>query len=197
MGVSMTVRSSFIQASSGSALDTTQLHNRSRSWKEKLITALEPTNARGLLCGRPKWPPRPQPQPSNWTVWPGWGPAALHAGLSSPDPGAPRGWSWYTRPALCPNPLCKKKWCQATDRDIWNSQGSRLWPTVGAVVVHQDDLCQQPVDEAANGPFDDRQSFIQADQDDADVGQLFWVLFPLRTSNRAVIILITCFSEGC
>lgn len=57
---------------------------------------------------------------------------------------------------------------------------NHFWPTIAAVVVHQYDLFQQPgcrlVDEAANRPFDDRQSFIQVDQDDADIDQLFWVL---------------------
>lgn len=58
---------------------------------------------------------------------------------------------------------------------------------VGAVIVHQDDLLQQPrrrlVDDAADGPLDDGQSFIQVDDDDAEGGEVLWIPF-LCTPER-------------
>ena len=52
--------------------------------------------------------------------------------------------------------------------------GTELWSTytVTAVIVHQYDFPQEPswrlVYDAADGPFDDRESFVQVDQHNAD-----------------------------
>lgn len=58
---------------------------------------------------------------------------------------------------------------------------------VGAVIVHQDDFLQQPrrrlVDDAADGPLDDGQSFIQVDDHNAEGGEVLWIPF-LCTSER-------------
>lgn len=49
-----------------------------------------------------------------------------------------------------------------------------------AVIIHQYDFFQQPgwclIYDAADGPFDDRQSFIQVDQHNTDGGQVLWVI---------------------
>lgn len=52
--------------------------------------------------------------------------------------------------------------------------------TITAVIIHQYDFLQQPswclVNDAADGPFDHRKSFIQVDQHNADGGKILWVL---------------------
>lgn len=54
-----------------------------------------------------------------------------------------------------------------TIKDLFAEISGARWPTVAAVIVHQYDFLQQPsrclVDDAADGSFDDRKSFIQVD----------------------------------
>lgn len=65
--------------------------------------------------------------------------------------------------------------------------------TIGAVIVHQDYFLQQPggrlVDDAADGPLDDGQSFVQVDHHHAEGGEVFWVPF-LCTSETNLMQLL-------
>lgn len=65
--------------------------------------------------------------------------------------------------------------------------------TIGAVIVHQDYFLQQPggrlVDEAADGPLDDGQSFVQVDDHHAEGGEVLRVPF-LCTSETNQMGLI-------
>ena len=53
-------------------------------------------------------------------------------------------------------------------------------PTVGAVVVHQDNVSEEvrrsPVDDAIDGSLDDGQGLIKVDQHSTNGGQILWVL---------------------
>lgn len=62
-----------------------------------------------------------------------------------------------------------------------NSELTTKTDTVSAVIVHQYDFLQEPsrrlVYDAVDGPFDDRKSFVQVDQHNADCRKILGVLF--------------------